>query len=157
MKNVLIMLVCFQMSAAARAQVIPYFEGKLDCDTAYTNIEMGLCSRYFLDSAAAEMNALVTRLAQRIDSASVETTNDLSATTDPILFDYLRDDTARLRTMRRELFASQEAFMAYSSHSRDVVGEMIGMGRERAIQENYEELDLVIGRIEVLKRWLEFY
>lgn len=157
MKNVFILLVFFQMSTSVEAQIIPYYGGKLDCDTAYTTLELGWCSKYLLDSATTEMDGLVVHFAQRIDSELEETFNELSTNVDTSLFRILREDTARLIAMRREFRASQEAFLTYSSHCREVVGEMVGMGRERAIKENYVELDLVIARIEVLKQWMGFY
>jgi hypothetical protein len=145
------------LPVSVEAQVIPYFEGKLDCDTAYTNLEMGLCSRYLLDSATARMNELVSQFDRSIDSALTATQFELSNETDSSYSKYLSGEVARLSTIRRELSASQATFVVYSAHCREVVGEMIGMGRERSIQENYAELEMVIARTQVLKRWLEFY
>lgn len=156
-EEALILLKCAVLCTGACAQVIPYFEGKLDCDTAYTNLELGLCSRYHLDSATSEMNALVSGFSLRIDSALEGAISELKDGADTSLTHLIRDDAARLRTMRMELLASQQTFLAYAANVREVVGQMVGTGRERTIQENYAELELVIARIELLKQWLEFY
>src|SRR5436190_10620840 len=67
MKNALVLVICLGMSAAVKAQVIPYFEGKLDCDTAYTTLELSLCARYHLDSLEQALDTLVAQQVHQLD------------------------------------------------------------------------------------------
>jgi hypothetical protein len=103
------------------------------------------------------MNILVARFDSILVDQLEETRADLTEERDTSMSAYLNEELQRLTELRRALHVSQDAFNTYASDCVEVVGEMMGMGRERSIQESMAAYDLIRSRIALLEDWTRFY
>lgn len=153
----LLLLVGMFLARPAKAQVIQLDGRPFDCDTAYTNYEMGWCARHLLDSATASMEALLDTIRRGMDRNIAVLTAELDTTRDENARWYTTQQVNDWSWAQADLDTAQSGFLQYARHHRAMVGDLYGFGRERNIAEHMTEYGLVTKRNDELRELLEWY
>lgn len=148
------LLIAVLVHGRMHAQVIDTGEGLLDCDTAYTTLDLGRCSKYRLDTTLAYMQKQVDSIRTNLSALEEEARADQASAKDSQQRAWAEESIARAIEMHVRFEASQAAFMEHVRQERDLLGACYGRGRERIIAENGHQTELVEQRIAALSEWL---
>jgi hypothetical protein len=147
-----ILLCSFQQ---ANAQVIPYFEGMLDCDTANTTVAFNLCSRYQADSATAALEELCSNIIHALDREAVALHSELSDTTDPARRLELDFEIHANAELKDQVTKSQASFTTYLIDMRELAGRSWGLGSGAPSFQSLMEYSLLMERIALLREMFD--
>jgi hypothetical protein len=139
------------------AQVIQLDGRPFNCDSAYTNYEMGWCARHLLDSATASMHSLVGQLQAGLEVEAAEWRTEMEQGTDEEVRRSAKDEVEFLVQARAHLDSAQSAFEHYARHQSALVGDLYGFGRERTVAELMSAYGSVAARNEELKSLIDRY
>lgn len=121
MKHTALLLLVLITNAGSRAhgQVIDCHGILLNCDTAWTTIDMNCCGQYELDSLEGVADRLFDDHLHRVDSVIA-----LGALRpegmDSTEFNYLRRDAADASEVRTLMLAENQAFKTYLKQAMDL-------------------------------------
>jgi hypothetical protein len=150
-KLIILMVISIHISSA---QVIDFYNSKLDCDTAYTTLELGWCSKYMMKKSEKTMDSLTSVFLSCLDTL-LRDENQYRAEQkmeDPnVSFEFWTD-----YKKTKEMFtSSQLRFKEFAELERNIQGELMGTGREKSINENLTLVALYNRRIEEISGLIE--
>lgn len=154
MKQILLIIItCLTLSSYS--QVIEYAENEyVDCDTAYTNLELAICLSFKLTKLEHKLDSLYNSTLDMLDVFILED-DELKK---GLLADDYNYDTEMMtdyRKIKEMVIKSQNVFIHYANMEMEITGEFIGRGKERPIHENERKIELIERRILDLEKILE--
>ncbi|QQR88182.1 MAG: DUF1311 domain-containing protein [Flavobacteriales bacterium] len=138
------------LPVCVEAQVIPYFEGKLDCDTARNTLELSLCARHQLDSLEQALETLVAQQVHELDSM-IEFGRWHVMASDEGDEQRLQDEALEADSVKTALVRDQASFKAYLNDHTSFVFELNKSGTGRTLLANEAGIRLVRERLALLR------
>lgn len=142
-------------SYSLHAQIIEYAQGRfVDCDSARSTLQLGLCSKYLAERAESEMHSVFKLVISSVDEMSLED-DSLKAKmliegVDSASFQN-RSDCGKIKDL---MIKSHQLFLNRVQLEVHIAGEVVGIGRERSIHENSRMTTLYKLRKEDLLQFL---